>query len=114
MPIVNAGHRQRPCHPGVYAWARQQGSGRVMAVDGRHNGPSLLMTPTQVDVTVRARRSSTARSCWPVKRVDGEVGTLRATPDGSSGGGEPYPAGWVAFPFDIDEEFFKQLSPRAR
>jgi len=29
----DAGHRQRPCHQEVYAWCRQQGSGRVMAVD---------------------------------------------------------------------------------
>jgi len=80
-----------------------------MAVDGRHNGPSLLMTPTQVDVTVKGKKIKHGAKLWRSTcrwRSPNSTGT----PDGSSGGGRAV-SGWMgAFPSDIDEEFFKQLT----
>ena len=110
MPIVmlaiDSGHATQE----VYAWCRQQGSGRVMAVDGRHNGPSLLMTPTQVDVTVRGKKIKHGAKLWPVNVSMAKSELYGQLQMDRPEEGEPYPAGWVHFPSDIDEEFFKQLT----
>jgi phage terminase large subunit GpA-like protein len=94
----------------VYQWARQQGSGRVMPVDGRQHLAALVVSPTQVDVTVGGRRLKRGCKLWPVdtsackSELYGLLGKERPAE------GEPYPAGWVHFPADVDEEFFKQLT----
>jgi phage terminase large subunit GpA-like protein len=94
----------------VYQWARQQGGGRVMAVDGRQHLAALVVSPTQVDVTVHGKRMRRGCKLWPVdvsackSELYGLLGKER------SAEGEPYPAGWVHFPADVDEEFFKQLT----
>ena len=94
----------------VYQWARQQGGGRVMAVDGRQHLSSLVVAPTQVDVTVSGKRIKRGCKLWPVdvsackSELYGLLGKDRPAE------GEPYPAGWVHFAADLDEEFFKQLT----
>jgi phage terminase large subunit GpA-like protein len=94
----------------VYSWARQQGSGRVMAIKGGNHLSALVMPPTQVDVTVMGRRLKHGAKLWPVdvsackSELYGLLGKDRPAE------GEPYPAGWVHFASDLDEEFFKQLT----
>lgn len=94
----------------AYQWARQQGSGRVMAVDGRQHLAALAVSPTQVDVTVSGRRLKRGCKLWPVdvsackSELYGLLSKDRPTE------GEPYPAGWVHFAADLDQEFFLQLT----
>ncbi|MEN6532183.1 MAG: phage terminase large subunit family protein [Bryobacteraceae bacterium] len=94
----------------VYQWARQQGAGRVMAVDGRQHLAALVAAPTQVDVTVSGRKIRHGAKLWPVdvsackSELYGLLGKERPAE------GEPYPTGWVHFPKDLDEEFFRQLT----
>lgn len=94
----------------VYAWSRQQGSSRVMAIDGRSTGASIVGTPAQVDVTVGGKKIKHGCKLWPVNvsmcksELYGLLGKDRPAD------GEPYPAGWVHFPEDLDQEFFQQLT----
>lgn len=94
----------------VYSWARQQGSGRVMAVDGRQHLSALVVPPTQVDVTLGGKRIKHGCKLWPVdtsackSELYGLLGKERPAD------GEPYPAGWVHFAADLDSEFFQQLT----
>ena len=94
----------------AYQFARQQGSGRVMAVDGRQHLAALVVSPTQVDVTVMGRRLKHGCKLWPVdssackSELYGLLGKDRPAE------GEVYPAGWVHFAADLDEEFFRQLT----
>jgi phage terminase large subunit GpA-like protein len=94
----------------VYQWARQQGSGRVMAVDGRQHLAALVVPPSQIDVTVFGKKIKHGCKLWPVdvsackSELYGLLGKDRPAQ------GEPYPAGWVHFAADLDEEFFKQLT----
>jgi phage terminase large subunit GpA-like protein len=95
----------------VYIWARQQGSGRVMAAKGSgHHLPAIVTSPSQVDITVSGRRIKRGCKLWMVdvsackSELYGLLGKERPAE------GEPYPAGWVHFASDLDEEFFKQLT----
>lgn len=94
----------------VYQWARQQGGGRVMPVDGRQHLAALVISPAQVDVTVSGRRLKRGCKLWPVdvsackSELYGLLGKERPVD------GEPYPPGWVHFAADLDAEFFQQLT----
>jgi phage terminase large subunit GpA-like protein len=94
----------------VYAWARQQGASRVLAVDGRPSGAALVGSPSQVDVTVGGRKVKHGAKLWPVNasmaksELYGLLGKERPEE------GEPFPPGWIHFPADLDDEFFKQLT----
>jgi phage terminase large subunit GpA-like protein len=103
---VDTGHATQE----VYAWARQQGGSRVIAVDGRATGASLVGTPTPVDVTIGGRKIRHGCKIWPVNvsMAKSELYGLLAKERPADG--EPYPPGWVHFPADLDEEFFKQLT----
>jgi len=93
----------------VYGFARQH-PGRVLAVDGRATGAGLVGMPTSVDVTVGGRKIHRGVKLWPVNvsmaksELYGMLGKERPAD------GEPYPAGWVHFAKDLEEEFFKQLT----
>lgn len=103
---VDTGHASNE----VYAWARQHGSSRVLAVDGRSSGAAIILPPTQVDVTLQGRRIKHGCKLWGVNvsmcksELYGLLGKERPQD------GEPYPAGWVHFPSDAPEEFFRQLT----
>jgi phage terminase large subunit GpA-like protein len=103
---IDSGHATQE----VYAWARQQGTSRVMAIDGRPSGVALVGAVSQVDVTVRGRKVSRGGKLWPINvsmaksELYGLLGKDRPE------AGEPFPPGWVHFPSDIDDEFFKQLT----
>ena len=94
----------------VYAWARQQGSGRVLAMDGRSSGAALLGAPAMVDVTIGGRKVKSGVRLWPVNvsmakaELYGQLGRERPAE------GEPFPPGWIHFPEDLPEEFFRQLT----
>ena len=93
----------------VYAFARQRGAGRVLAVDGRAGGLSLVSAPSQVDVTVGGRRIKHGCKLWPVNvsAAKSELYGLLAKERPEVG--QPFPPGWVHFPVDADEQFFLQL-----
>jgi phage terminase large subunit GpA-like protein len=103
---VDSGHATQE----VYAWARQHGSSRVMAVDGRPSGAALVGAVSQVDVTVRGRKIRHGAKIWPVNvnmaksELYGLLGKERPE------NGEPFPPGWIHFPSDTSDEFFKQLT----
>ncbi len=103
---VDTGHATNE----VYCWVKQQGAGRVLAVDGRSSGSALVGAPSPVDVTVGGRKIRHGIKIWPVNvsmaksELYGLLGKERPAD------GDPYPAGWVHFAKDLDEEFFKQLT----
>lgn len=103
---IDTGHATQE----VYAWCKQQGSGRVLAVDGRSSGPSILGAPSMVEVTVGGRRIKSGVKLWPVNvsmaksELYGLLGKERPA------AGDPYPAGWVHFAEDLPEEFFRQIT----
>lgn len=103
---IDTGHATQQ----VYAWARQHGVSRVLAIDGRASGAALLGMPSAVDVTVGGRKIKSGAKLWPVNvsMAKSELYGLLAKERPADG--EPYPAGWVHFPADMDEEFFKQLT----
>jgi phage terminase large subunit GpA-like protein len=94
----------------VYAFARRHGTGRVLAVDGRDTGRALVDPPTLVDVTVAGRKIKHGCRLWPInvsmakQELYAELNLARPKP------GEPYPSGWIHFPVDLPEEFYRQLT----
>jgi len=94
----------------VYCFARQEGMGRVLAVDGRHTGPALVGFPSQVDVTFRGRKIQRGCKLWPVNvsMCKSELYGMLGKPRPAEG--EPFPPGWVHFPQDMPDEFFVQLT----
>jgi phage terminase large subunit GpA-like protein len=68
------------------------------------------MTPTQVDVTVKGKKIKHGAKLWPVNVSMAKSELYGQLQMDRPEEGEPYPAGWVHFPSDIDEEFFKQLT----
>lgn len=103
---VDTGHATNE----VYQFARQHGAGRVLAVDGRARGAALVGFPTMVDVTIRGRKIANGCKLWPVNvsmaksELYGLLSRERPKAD------EPLPPGWVHFPADAPEEFFRQLT----
>lgn len=110
LPIIRFASDTGHATNEVYMWARRQGAGRVLAVDGRASGISMVSAPSPVDVTVGGRKIKHGVRIWPVNvsmcksELYGLLGKDRPAE------GEPYPAGWVHFPRDVDGEFFKQLT----
>jgi len=94
----------------VYRWAKQQGPGRVMVVKGVDSGASLVTTPQQVEVSALGRKIKHGARVYLVNvsmcksELYGLLGKDRPA------AGDPYPAGWVHFAEDLDEEFFRQLT----
>jgi phage terminase large subunit GpA-like protein len=95
----------------VYAWARQQGPGRVLVIKGRETGTAPIGQPAAVDVTVDGKRSRRGVKVWPVatgllkSELYGWLKLERPTEES----GEPFPPGYVHIP-QMPEEFFKQLT----
>lgn len=110
LPITRMGVDTGFATQEAYQWARSHGSSRVLALDGRNTGVALIGSPSVVDVTVGGRKIARGGKLWPVNvsmcksELYGLLGKERPAD------GEPYPAGWVHFPSDIDEEFFRQLT----
>ena len=94
----------------VYAFSKRHGSSRVLAVDGRPTGRALVDPPRLVDLTVRGRKITHGCKLWPVnvsmakQELYAQLNRERPAP------GDPYPAGWVHFPIDAPEEFYRQLT----
>lgn len=104
---VDTGHATNE----VYAWARQQGSGRVLAVDGRAGGAALVGLPTQVDIKVGGGgRIKHGCKLWPVNVSMAKSELYGLLGKDRPADGEPYPAGWVHFAADLPDEFFRQLT----
>ena len=94
----------------VYAWARAQGLGRVMAVKGVNRSGAFVGLPTAVDVTAGGKR---LRRGVRVHPVAGGIAKLelfnnlrKDQPTEESG--EPYPPGYVHLP-KVDGEYCKQM-----
>ena len=93
----------------VYAWARRHGASRVLAVDGRATGPPVY-PPTLVDVKIGGQKLKHGCKLWGVNvshwksELYGRLNLPRPE------AGETYPAGWVHFPADLPEEFYRQLT----
>ena len=102
---VDSGHATNQ----VYLFARRHGINRVLAVDGRDRGTSLVGSPSSVDVTIRGNKIKSGVKLWPVNVSDAKselYGYLnRERPEDGT-----FPPGWVHFPADLDDEFFKQLT----
>jgi phage terminase large subunit GpA-like protein len=93
----------------VYAWARQQGPARVLAIKGQENGVALLGMPTSADVTRAGKRTRRGIRVWPmnVSMAKSELyGWLRQERPSE---GEPFPPGWCHFP-QMPIEFFRSLT----
>jgi len=93
----------------AYHWARVNGS-RVMAVDGRPSGAALVLSPTQVDLTYSGKKIKRGCKLYGVNvsMAKSELYGLLAKERPADG--DPYPPGWVHFPCDVDQDFFKQLT----
>lgn len=112
MPIqrmaIDTGYQGSNGQP-VYAWARQHGTDRVLAVDGRPTGAPVA-APTLVDLTSRGKRIKHGCKLWGlnVSHWKSELYGQLHLPRPESG--SPYPPGWVHFPVDLPEKFYLQLT----
>jgi len=95
----------------VYAWAREQGPGRVLVTKGYETGSAPIGQPSAVEVTLDGRKIKRGVKVWPVA-----TGMLKSELYGwlklerpIAESGEPYPPGYCHFP-QLPEEFFKQLT----
>ncbi len=95
----------------VYAWARQQGPGRVLVIKGYENGTAPIGQPNAVEVTAAGKKIKRGVKVWPVA-----TGMLKSELYGwlklerpSEESGEPFPPGYAHFP-QMPEEFFRQLT----
>lgn len=95
----------------VYAWARQQGPGRVLVIKGHESGSAPIGQPSAVEVTVAGKRIKRGVKVWPVatsmlkSEFYGWLKLERPTVES----GEPFPPGFCHYP-QMPEEFFKQLT----
>ena len=103
---VDSGHATQQ----VYSWAKQQGSGRVMAVDGRATGAAVVGIPTQVDINLGGKKIRHGAKLWPVNVSMAKSELYGLLGKDRPADGEPYPPGWIHFPADLDQEFFLQLT----
>jgi phage terminase large subunit GpA-like protein len=93
----------------AYRWGLEQGS-RVMLVDGRQSGEALVKTPTPIFLTVGGKKIKHGAKLYAVNvsmaksELYGLLGKERPVD------GEPYPPGWIHFPADVDQDFFRQLT----
>jgi len=98
----------------VYAWAREQGPGRVAVVKGHDGGAAIVGTPSAVDVSYRGKKISRGIRVWPVNssalkaELYGRL-QLDSPTQEALAKGEKYPAGYCHFP-QMSEEFFRQLT----
>ena len=96
--------------PQVYAWAREQGPGRVLVTKGYETGSAPIGQPSAVEVTLDGRKIKRGVKVWPVatgmlkSELYGWLKLERPTEES-----KPYPPGYCHFP-QLPEEFFKQLT----
>jgi phage terminase large subunit GpA-like protein len=108
LSIVRMGVDTRYESNQVYAWARQHGASRVIAVAGRADG-NMVAPPTLVDLTIGGRKIKNGCKLWGVNvsicksELYGQL-NIPAPKE------PPFPAGWVHFPSDLPEEFYKQVT----
>ncbi|HOO18366.1 MAG TPA: phage terminase large subunit family protein, partial [Phycisphaerae bacterium] len=95
----------------VYAWAREQGPGRVLVTKGYETGSAPIGQPSAVEVTLDGRKIKRGVKVWPVatgmlkSELYGWLKLERPTAES----GKPCPPGYCHFP-QLPEEFFKQLT----
>jgi phage terminase large subunit GpA-like protein len=95
----------------VYAWARQQGPGRVLVIKGYETGTAPIGQPSAVEVTVAGKKMRRGVKVWPVatgmlkSELYGWLKLERPTEES----GDPYPPGYCHSP-QLPDEFFKQLT----
>ncbi len=94
----------------VYAFARRHGASRVLAMDGRDSGRALVDPPSLVDVTVAGRRIKHGCKLWPVNVSDAKQELYAQLNLPRPKDGEAYPSGWVHFPINLPDEFYRQLT----
>lgn len=108
LSIVRMGLDSSYATNDVYAWGRKHGMGRVLILDPRERGVSMVGLPTAVDVSVQGRKIRRGVKIWPVATgmLKSELyGLLRVErPEAGS-----IPPGYCHFPDWLPEEFFKQL-----
>jgi phage terminase large subunit GpA-like protein len=95
----------------VYAFARRhRAGGRVMAVDGRPGGRTIVDPPSLVDLTIGGRKIKHGCKLWPVnvsmckQEIYSQLNRERPKAN------EPWPPGWVHFAVDLPEDFYRQLT----
>lgn len=98
----------------VYAWARQQGPGRILVMKGYETGAAPLGLPSATDVNKDGKRLKRGCRVWPVATgiLKTELyGWLRQEKptDEDLANGALYPAGYLHLP-ELGEEFFRQLT----
>lgn len=94
----------------VYAWARRQAPGLVLAIKGQDRAAAILGQPKPVDVKADGKRIRRGAKVWPVgvsivkAETYGWLGLPRPTD------GEDWPEGYIHLPDTIDAEFCRQLT----
>jgi len=92
----------------IYSWCRRKGR-PLIAIKGTDSDNYVVSIPTKVDVNERGKRIYGSLKLW-------SIGTGLVKPElfaflnqESSLDGKSYPHGYVHFPSDRDEEYFKML-----
>jgi phage terminase large subunit GpA-like protein len=111
LPIVRMAVDSGYATQQVYAWARQQGPGRVLVIKGVEHGVTPIGQPTAVDVTAGGKRIRRGVKVWPVATglLKSELYGWLKLDQPTAESGEPYPPGYVHLP-QLPEEYFKQLT----
>lgn len=104
----------------VYAWAR--GKRDWIVVKGHTAGAALIGQPQAAEITRGGKRVQTGVRVWPVNvsmakaEIYGQLRQQRPVCPTCQGAGcaegcDPiiYPSGWVHFPVDAEEEWFREL-----
>lgn len=116
MPIsrlfVDSGHSTND----VYAWVRQQASGRIVAIKGEHRGLLPVGPPSPVDVTIAGRKIKSGLKIRTVlvsyfkSELYADLAKRKPT-DEELKAGANYPPGYCHFPKDgnYGDEHFKQI-----
>lgn len=94
----------------VYAWAR--GKRDWIVTKGQSSGPALVGQPQAAEITRNGKRIQAGVRVWPVNvsMAKAELyGQLRQPKPEAVDGEVKYPAGWVHFPGDAEEEWFREL-----
>lgn len=105
MLAIDSGHNTQA----VYHWCRKN-IGRAVPVKGRETQPTIVSTPTYVDVSYGGKKIPNGVRLWKVgtsvgkSELYGWLGLKKPTREG-----EPYPPGYCHFP-QYAEGFFKMLT----
>jgi phage terminase large subunit GpA-like protein len=93
----------------VYRWARLHASDRVLVIHGKQKLPMAIGAPKTVDFNLQGKRVYRGARYYPVG-TDFLKGALYGTLRLEWRKGEPFPGGFLHFPSDAPEEYFKGLT----